>query len=456
MRALALAALAALGGCSEILDFHECNSNRDCDGHAGPADVALFCTDQHQCIDPAPCILSTEPNDRSAASLTIGGLYRLSGDSSEKSIFYREASDLAAAQLNNNGQAVTHIACDTKGDPIEARTQFVRLIGLFHAAAVVGPDTSDELLQGIAPVIKQYGVPIISPAATNANITSVDDNDLIWRTAPTDLLQSAVLAQIVPDDVTAPLDIVYVDSSYASGLSDAFQDNWHGYLEQTIVFKSAQAADAVKKMNAPASALLIADVDAPALVAAVKTAPGLGTTQFYMTEGAVGPNLWGAAPYDFGFLGRFRGTSPGLRPATTDPSYAVYTTFSNQYAPRFGKNPDGTAYAANTYDAFYAIALAALAVHGQRNGAAIVANLKRLSTRGSTRVEVGANSISAALTILAGSANIDLLGASGPIDFTDKGDVATAPISIWHIENLNNSGQPYFHVTDVRTPPTTP
>jgi branched-chain amino acid transport system substrate-binding protein len=452
MRAALVTALL-LGGCSSILDFHECDTDYDCLGHAGADKVNLFCTTEHQCVDPAPCIISQQAKqDIDGDTVVIGGLYRLSGATANKSSQYRQASDLAAMQLNGIGQKVKHVACDTGGDVAQARALYIRLVQQFHAVGIVGPDTSDEILRGIAGVIGAYQVPIISPAATSPTITNLTDGDLVWRTAPSDLQQSVVLAQIVPDDATSPLDIVYVDdSAYASGLVDSFLDSWRGTLEQTLVFKTEQVAATVKQMNMPASALLIADVDAPALVQAIQGSASLGKTNFYMSEGAVSDALWGPGPtWDFGFLGRFRGTSPGLRPDAG--SLNAFNTFRQQYAPRFGQEPDATAYVTNTYDAFFCMALAALASPAPHSGSDVVANLKRLSDKASsTKVDVGALGFSTALPVLMAGRTVDLTGTSGPIDFNDKGDVVTAPISVWHIESKSN-GQPYFNVIEVRTP----
>src|SRR6185369_2516015 len=98
--------------------------------------------------------------------------------------------------------------------------------------------------------------------------------------------------------------------------------------------------------------LFIADVDAPALVASAHVTPSLSTTLFYMTDGAQSPELWGAAPYDYTFLGHIKGTAPGL-PANDDPSFGVLNSFASSYSAHFGDNPRDIAYVANTYDAFY-------------------------------------------------------------------------------------------------------
>ena len=54
-------------------------------------------------------------------------------------------------------------------------------------------------------------MPIISPSATNPNITGLDDGNLVWRTAASDNLQAKVLGTLPPS--TAKVDIIYVNDS---------------------------------------------------------------------------------------------------------------------------------------------------------------------------------------------------------------------------------------------------
>jgi branched-chain amino acid transport system substrate-binding protein len=458
MRALALRAAAAVAvahlagagsGCSAALDFDECDVDGDCLGRASDGGPKLYCTDKHMCVDPTPCEVSFAAT-ATGTPLVIGGLYRLSTDVSVKSVFFRHASDVAARQLNVLGAPVTHIACDTAGKPAGAQLAFERLVAVFHAVAVVGPDTSDEVINGILPVIRSHDIPVISPAATSPAISNADDRGLMWRTAPSDILQSQALADLI-ETTGARLDIVYPqNSAYALGLQEGFLQRWMGVVERSITFVTGHAAEAVAQMGRPTDALFIADVDAPAIVAALKeqsaTNPNLSTTRFYMTEGAVGPTLWGPGPsYDYTFLARFQGTAPGLPPIEPDPSAAIYKGFRGEYTASFpAENPDGTAFVANAYDAFWSVALAALAAGDDRSGGAVLANLARLSDQeADVMTAVGPNGYANGLQELKAGRNINLLGASGPIDFLPNGDIKSAPIQIWDIER-GSDGLPRF------------
>jgi ABC-type branched-subunit amino acid transport system substrate-binding protein len=445
--------VAALAGasCSAVLTFHECNVDTDCVGMTS-AGTPLYCSDDHMCVGAIPDYLLCHvdvPADGNIPSgaLVIGGLYRTSGANDVNDHAFRNAANLAAGEFLGLGYNIAHVVCDTAGDANQAGRAYRVVIERFGAHVVVGPDTSDEVINGVAPMIKRYGVPIISPSATNPNITLLDDDHLIWRTAASDNLQGKVLGQLPP--ATAKLDVIFVNNSnYAKGLKDAFVASFPGMVN-IIGFTGGNttemmAAVATAAGDMPTYALLIADFDAPPLVVAVSTPVGLSMTQFLMTDSAKKPSLWGQLS-NYAVLSRIRGTGPA-NPAFSDPSGMAFQVMQTNYKSRFGEDPAETAFVANTYDAFYVAAMGGLAApnHG---GRAIVEMFGKMS--GGTKVPVGPNSLTAITTLQMGG-NIDLVGTSGPIDFTQDGDIVSAPIEVWSINNT--ATPPTFHQDAIITP----
>jgi hypothetical protein len=263
-------------------------------------------------------------------------------------------------------------------------------------------------------------------------------------------LQAKVLATLVP--ATASLDVVWVThDSYTEGLSKAFIADSGRSDATAIQFDTGHAADAVAQMNAPAYAVLIADFDAPALVAALAGAPGQSMTQYLMTDSALTPTLWGTGPFDFTFLSRIRGTAPAL-PAITDPSGPVYAAFDASYRAQWGESSSQTAFVANAYDAAYAIAIGAAAAGSSPTGHAIAARLASMSDHAGTTVHVGPGEYQAAVNALSEGGTIDLVGASGPIDWDANGDVVTAPTEVWQVVKDTTSGMPTFKVLSTLNP----
>ena len=355
--------------------------------------------------DYALCKLSTPAGDSvPAGALVIGGLYRTSGANDVNDHTFQQAADLAASEFIAAGYNVAHVVCDTAGDPTQAARAYNVVIDRFGAKVIVGPDTSDEVFE-VAKEVKSRGVPLISPSATNPDIRGLDDGGLIWRTAASDNLQAKVLATLLPS--TSTLDIVYDSASkYASGLKDAFVANFPGQVPQLLGFSGGDdamrnAAVASASRDAPAYALLIADFDAPPLMAAVATAPGLTMTQFLMTDSAKKPSLWGELGGSYAVMARVRGTAPAI-PDFNDPSGKAFAVMAANYKSRFpSDDPAETAFVANAYDAFYVAAFATLSLpSGQRSGKNIVANLARLSDHMAAPVTVGPNAINSGVTPL--------------------------------------------------------
>jgi branched-chain amino acid transport system substrate-binding protein len=390
-------------------------------------------------------------------ALVVAGLYKLNGPNAVNDHAIRESGDLAAMELTGDlAVNVVHYACDTGGDATQAARALKWAVTELHAIAVVGPDTSDEVVKGIAPIVQQYGAVIVSPSATTPSITNLTDAGLIWRTCPSDRLQAKVLASLIPAAVK--LDVVHVTpNTYADGLATQFSDVYTGAISKTVTFATGDTSMVAAKMDSPDYALLIADTDAPSLVASLENAAGQSMTQYLMTDSALAPTLWGPPSMQVGFpmLNRIRGTAPAL-PVDPDASAGIYRAFQQAFeaVPKFnGEDPSNTAFTANAYDAFYTIAIAAAVTPKPLTGAGIAANMKRLSATGGQMFPVGVNGYNAAVQALQASptAQIKLYGASGPLGFDGNGDILTAPFEVWKIV-MDSGGNPTFATDKVVTP----
>ncbi|MCA1665074.1 MAG: ABC transporter substrate-binding protein, partial [Myxococcales bacterium] len=457
--ALLMMASFATSGCSALLSFRECNVDGDCKGTTDGGGQ-LYCSDDHMCVGAIPdyllCKVSQPPDGKIPdGALVIGGLYRTSGANDVNDHTFRQAADLAAQEFIAKSYNVAHVVCDTAGDSAQAARAYNVVIDRFGAKVIVGPDTSDEVF-AVAKEVKSRRVPIISPSATNPDISSLDDDHLVWRTAASDNLQSKVLATLPPS--VAKVDIIYVaDSSYASGLQSAFVSNFPKPISLSLGFDAGDSAamnSAVSMVSAdaPDYALLIADFDAPPLMAAVSKATGLAMTQLLMTDSAKKPSLWGQLAGNYAVMTRVRGTGPA-NPPFSDPSGKAFIVMQTNYKSEFGEDPAETAFVGNAYDAFYVAAFATLSLPAdKRVGANIVANLARLSDHGSgVSVTIGPNNINTGVTPLQMGATVDLVGTSGPLDFDDNGDVVSAPIEKWSVDTTG--AMPMFKTDTIVVPP---
>ena len=86
---------------------------------------------------------------------------------------------------------------DTRTDPERAQKVASSVIEDDGVSALVGPWASSEVIPTADNVSVAAAVPLVSPSATSPEITGLDDDGLVFRTAPSDVLQGRVLAGLV-------------------------------------------------------------------------------------------------------------------------------------------------------------------------------------------------------------------------------------------------------------------
>ena len=79
---------------------------------------------------------------------------------------------------------------------------------------------TQAVLEGVA---MPNGIVMISGSATAPVLSTVEDNGLFFRTAPSDARSAEVLADILKEEGYKSIAITYVNNDYGKGLADAFQ-----------------------------------------------------------------------------------------------------------------------------------------------------------------------------------------------------------------------------------------
>jgi len=99
-----------------------------------------------------------------------------------------------------------------------ASTTVDRLISE-NVDAIVGAASSGVTLTVIDKVVAA-GITMFSPANTSPALSDYADNSLYFRNAPSDLLQGAVLADLITADGNASVYILNLDDAYGNGLAN--------------------------------------------------------------------------------------------------------------------------------------------------------------------------------------------------------------------------------------------
>ena len=274
--------------------------------------------------------------------------------------------------------------------------------------------------------ITQAGKIHFSPANTSPVFTTYDDNGLYFRTAPSDVVQGAALADMMINDGAATAVFLVLNDSYGTGLleysSGPYQDAGGEVLAEIIYDPQAENFDAeiAEAVAADADAIVIIGFDETSkiLTGLIEAGQGPADKLIYGTDGNMG-NALAAAFDDPTVVAGMKGTLPGVDVAGELPEFRDRL---------LEVDPDLTdfSYAAETYDAVIVTVLANL-MTGQTGDAVAIATAINDVTRGgqkcTTLLECG-------LLLQGGVTDIDYDGVSGPLEFNDAGEPTEASILI--------------------------
>lgn len=353
--------------------------------------------------------------------------------------------DLAVADINAaggvNGAEVVHVrgdSGDTDSGIAPAETDKLLDAG---ADVIVGAASSGVSLTVIDKIMSAGSV-MFSPANTSTSFDEGDyaNPDLYFRTAPSDILQGAVLANLLVQDGKKNVAIMARQDAYGETLAGEIKKNLEAQgskVAETVFYgEKAQSYDTQVQDIAGAGAdavVLVAFEETTAIVPQL-IAAGAGPQDLdtYFVDGNTADYSEDAtAPLPPGTLEGTKGTIPGAETATD---------FKERLATVNDKLTDYS-YAAESYDATVVSALAAIAA-GSDAGEAIATTMVDITTGGTkcTTFEE-----CAALLADDPATDIDYDGVSGPIELGETGSPTAASIGIYEY-NAKNKVSPVDYI----------
>ena len=352
--------------------------------------------------------------------------YALKG-TSEKAELVRKAVILALTEINEAGGIAGHpvglVECDTEGNPAVAVEVIIELGTAAPLSGIGGSGASSTMVAVLEAAIAGAR-PLLSPAATSPEITGLQDDGYLFRTAVSDDFQGNILARIAIREGIERVTIIFVKNSWGEGLREVFDarfgEVWEtvgggtaetqhlGYTTETL---DAEGLVGQARAWAPDAVLLIAQEDEGA--ALVKAAANAGwQPRWLLTDGVKSPNLVekvGAPDALEGALG----TAPAA------PLGAEYETFEAAFQTAWGEAP--FTFSATGYDAAYLL-VTAMALAADPDDGSLVRDALAVTSGGDTTFGPG-EWATAAAAIAAGATALDYRGASGDVDFDGNGDV---------------------------------
>jgi ABC-type branched-subunit amino acid transport system substrate-binding protein len=357
--------------------------------------------------------------------LMVGVLQPTTGDLGDLGGPIRDAAVLPGIQLEDAdiGFGIDIRDEDSQTDP-EA--------GISAAEALVDagyPAITGAAASGVTiPVAQNVAVPnevvMISPASTAPEITDLDDDDFVFRTAPSDALQGEVMAELAYEDRGyESASTFHLNNDYGQQLSDSFVgafEEFGGEVTTTVAFEPEQPSYTSLLQDAlddePEVMIVIGYPDSGEQIFRDYYSDFDGEQTIMVTDGLRDDNL--PANVDNPMENVI-----GTAPLAAGPEQEF---FADLFEEEYGSSPG--VFTAQAYDATAVLLLANVAA-GDNDGAAIRDSVREVANPNGE--EVGPSNLDEAIGMVADGEEVSYQGASSPVEFDDNGDMVAVTYEIF-------------------------
>jgi len=355
--------------------------------------------------------------------LTVGTVLPQTGSLASLGPPEEAGAALAVEEINEAGGVLDGDVELLEGDSGDTTTDIANQTVDQHMAngadVIVGAASSGVSMTFIDKVTGA-GLVHFSPANTSPDFTEYPDNDLYFRTAPSDLLQGRILGELILDDGAATVGLMALQDPYGEGLlnsvSQTVQESGGEVTDEIIYDPQAQNFDAEVQqlVDSDPDAIVVIGFAESARIFTTLVEQGLGPDQkaLYCVDGNV----------DSAELAEISDQIVGTR--CTLPGANAEGDFRERLIEAAGGSLDSFSYGAETYDAIITTALAATIAESDA-GADIGAELP-----GVTREGTKCTTFQECADLIEQSEDIDYDGASGPVELDDIGDPQVANFQI--------------------------
>jgi len=328
-----------------------------------------------------------------------------------------DGAELAIQEVSDSGallgglQVVSVRGDSTCIDSAAAVAAAERLVTADQVNAIVGGDCSGVTIAMLQQVAKPNGIVMISPSATSPALSTIEDDGLFFRTAPSDARQGEVVADILQEMDILEAALTYTNNDYGKGLADSIAANFEE-RGGTITINTPHE-DGKGDYSAEVAALAAAGGDI-LIVAGYLDQGGKGIIQasldsgafdqFFLPDGMIGDSLVEA-------IGDDLNGSIGTVPGTDSPGAARLAEMLGMAAGPF---------VSESYDAA-ALILLAMQAAGSTESGALKDHVMAVANAPGEQIFPG--ELAKALGILADGGEIDYVGASA-VELVGAGESA--------------------------------
>ncbi len=356
-----------------------------------------------------------------ADEVKIGMLQGFTGPTESLVAPMAKGGELAIKEVSDSGlflggKKVVSVRGDsTCIDAAAATAAAERLITSEGVVAINGATCSGATTAVLNNVAVPNGVVMISPSATSPALSTIEDNGLFFRTAPSDARQGEIMGKVLGSRGIKSVALTYTNNDYGKGLADSFKAAFEASGgEVTIVAahedgKADYAAEVGALSSAGGEILVVAGYLDQGGKGVIQAALDSGAfSKFMLPDGMVGDSL--AQAFGTGIEGSF-GTVPG-----TDSPGAKMMGDITKGADFSGTDP----YVPECYDAS-ALLLLAMQSAGSTDSAVFKEHVMKVANAPGEKIYPG--ELAKALKILADGGEVDYVGGSA-VELVGSGESA--------------------------------
>ena len=373
----------------------------------------------------AGCVLMAATPAMAQEEVKLGFLADLTGPIAGFAPGMVDAGNLALQNVNEQGGVLgglqlTSVVADTGCDSSGGGPGGDRMVNTEQVVAIFGAYCSGPVIAAANGAAIPGNTVMITPAGTAPDISTLDDNDLVYRNVVPDSTQGVKMAELLLSMGIDTVGVTYVNNDYGSGLATAFGDAFAangGTVAASVAHedgKSDYRPEIGQIESQGVETLVILGYENSGGGTILNQAVEAGTfTQFVGGDGMAGDALL-ASRDPAGLEGMILTRSaPAAGPAFD--AYAEIMTAA-------GQDPAGV-YASNSYDSVFILALA-IEKNGSAEREGLSAAVREVANAPGEIILPG--EWTKAAELIAAGTDINYQGASGEIEFDEAGDVAGA------------------------------
>ncbi|MFT3711621.1 MAG: ABC transporter substrate-binding protein [Archangium sp.] len=296
---------------------------------------------------------------------------------------------------------------------------------------------------------RDAGTMLISPNATSPELTVIFQSDpSVWRVAPPDNFQAAVLAKVVasdfPDAGSTRIAIIYPSpDSYGDGFANplleqlsmrGYTTSLHPYTEGDPASHITAVTGAVNR-SPNASIIIGTPPDCVPIIERAKTFPALTRAnghRWYFTDS--GKDVALITPTTATEVDGAFGTAPA------QGAGAAFATFRDVFTTRYAIDPNSTNFVSHSYDAAWLVMLAAQYAEGKDpanrskiTGPRVSEGMSKLALSTGPATQLRADKWAELSSALSSGVATNVEGTSGQLDLDLDAGFAMSPYEVWQI-----------------------